>query len=145
MTAAGGEFFQKFNFSAEEIRKRFEGVRRDLEIAAKDPFPEVRFTYGYQALIKTGTALLAREGLKVRSIPGHHVKILERMSETLNDPDILALGNGMRMKRNQDLYGGGELITEKEAADYFAFVRKVFKLALRKEPKIMPKPGRSEL
>ena len=136
MTVAGGEFFQKLKFSNEEIQKRFDGARRDLEIAAKDPFSEVRFTYGYQALIKTGTALLAREGLKVRSIPGHHVKILERMSEILKDPDILALGNGMRMKRNQDLYGGGELITEKEATDYVAFVRKVFKLAEEKKPKL---------
>jgi len=129
MTAASGEFFQKLKFSAEEVRKRFDSARRDLEIAGKDPFPEVRFTYGYQALIKTGTALIAREGLKVRSVPGHHVKILERMSEILKDPDVLVLGNGMRMKRNQDLYGGGDLISEKEAADYFAFVQKVFKLA----------------
>lgn len=136
MTAAGGEFFQKFNFSIEEIQKRFDGARRDLEIAEKDPFSEVRFTYSYQALIKIGTALCAREGLKVRSIPGHHVKILERMSEILKDPDILAFGNGMRMKRNQDLYGGGELISEKEAMDYLAFVQRVFKLADGKKPKL---------
>ena len=129
MTATGGEFFQKLRFTGEEIGKRFDGARHDLEIAAKDPFPEVRFTYGYQALLKTGVALLAQEGLKVRSIPGHHVKILERMSEILKDPDILVLGNGMRMKRNQDLYGGGELITEKEAADYLVFVQKVFQKA----------------
>ena len=136
MTLVDGDFFQKLRFSAEEIQKRFESARRDLEIAAKDPFPEVRFTYGYQALIKTGIALLAREGLKIRSIPGHHVKILERMSEILKDPDILVLGNGMRMKRNQDLYGGGELIAEKEAADYFVFVQKVFKQAEEKKRKL---------
>lgn len=128
MTAAGGEFFQKLKFTEEEIRKRFDSACRDLEIAGKDPFPEVCFTYAFQALIKIGIALLAREGLKVRSIPGHHVKILERMAEILKDPDILTFGNAMRMKRNQDLYGGGELITEKEAADYLVFVQKVFKL-----------------
>ena len=135
MTASGAEFFQKIKFSSEEVEKRFDSARRDLEIAAKDPFPEVRFTYGYQALIKIGIALLAREGLKVRSISGHHVKILERMSEILKDPDILVFGNGMRMKRNQDLYGGGEAATGKEAADYLAFVQKVFKQAEEKNPK----------
>lgn len=135
MTASDGEFFQKLGFSEEEVLKRFDNARRDLDIAAKDPFAEVRFTYGYQALIKVGVALLAREGLKVRSIPGHHVKILERMSEILKDPDILVFGNGMRMKRNQDLYGGGELITEKEAADYFVFVRKIFNQAEEKKRK----------
>jgi hypothetical protein len=129
MTGTGGEFFQQQKFLKEEILKRFDGARRDLEIAAKDPFSEVRFSYGYQALIKIGIALLAQQGLKVRSIPGHHVKILERMSEILKDPDVLVFGNGMRMKRNQDLYGGSELITEKEAADSLVFVQKVFKLA----------------
>lgn len=129
MTAAEKEFFQKLKFSPEEINVRFENARRDLEIAAKDPFPEVRFTYAFQALIKTGIALLAREGLKVRSVPGHHVKILERMSEFLKDPDILTLGNAMRMKRNQDLYGAGELISEKESREYLAFVQKILKKA----------------
>ena len=125
MTAAEKEFFQKFHFSPEEARARFESARRDLRIAEKDPFPEVRFTYAYQALIKTGTALLAGEGLKVRSIPGHHVKILEKMSELLSDADILTLGNAMRMKRNQDLYGTGELISDKESREYLAFVQSV--------------------
>jgi hypothetical protein len=129
MTVNGGDFFRKQKFLPEEVRKRFASARRDLEIAEKDRFPEVRFTYAFQALMKVGIALLARESLKVRSIPGHHVKILERMSTILKDPDILTFGNGMRMKRNQDLYGGGELITEKEVADYLFFVRKVFKLA----------------
>jgi len=127
MTAAGGDFFQKQDFLPEEIEKRFDGARRDLEIAEKDAFPEVRFTYAFQALVKLGIALLAREGLKVRSIPGHHVKILERLSSILKDPDILTFGNSMRMKRNRDLYGGSEQVTEKEAADYLGFVQKVFK------------------
>ncbi len=131
MTAGGGDFFQKQKFLPEEIRKRFESARRDFEIAEKDSFSEVRFTYAFQALIKIGIALLAQEGLKVRSIPGHHVKILERLSELLKEPDVLVFGNGMRMKRNQDLYGGGGAITEKEAADYLIFVRKVFKAAAR--------------
>ena len=73
--------------------------------------------------------MLAKEGLKVRSIPGHHVKILERMREVLKDPDILTIGNAMRMKRNQDLYGAGEMISEKESREYLAFVQKVLKKA----------------
>lgn len=120
------EFFQKFKFSTKEIDIRFENAKRDLEIAEKDPFPEVRFTYAFQALIKIGIGVLARKGLKIRSIPGHHVKILERMSDSLKDPDIMTIGNAMRMKRNQDLYGAGEMISEKESRDYLEFVRKIF-------------------
>lgn len=51
------------------------------------------------------------------------------MSDLLSDPDILAIGDAMRMKRNDDFYGGGVLITEKEAADYMGFVRRVVESA----------------
>ncbi len=132
MTPAEKEFFQKLKFSAEEVRARFENARRDLMIAAKDAFPEVRFSYAFQALVKTGIALLASEGLKVRSVPGHHVKILERMSAVLEDPDILTIGNAMRMKRNQDLYGAGTLISDKESREYLLFVQKIIGLAEKK-------------
>ena len=101
---------------------------RDFNIAQKDPFPEVRFTYCYQALIKIGMAVLAKKGrVKVRSITGHHVKILNKLSEMLNDPDILTIGNAMRMKRNRDLYDAGGAITKKEVEDYIHFVERVIK------------------
>ena len=95
----------------------------------------MKFTYSYQALIKTGITLLAKVGkVKVRSIPGHHVKILEKMSEILGDEDVLIIGNAMRMKRNADLYGGGELVGEKEANDYLKFVQKIVEKAKNKVP-----------
>lgn len=120
------EFFQKINFKPDEIDRYLKNALHDLEIAEKDSFVEVKFTYSYQALVKTGITLLAKvQKVKVRSIPGHHVKILEKMSEILEEEDVLIIGNAMRMKRNADLYGGGELIGEKEADDYFKFVQKV--------------------
>jgi len=57
---------------------------RDLEIAQKDHFLDVKFTYCYQALIK--------------------IKILNKPSEIVGDPDIFMIGNVMRMKRNKGLY-----------------------------------------
>ena len=95
---------------------------RDLNIARKDQFREVKFTYCYQALIKIGIALQAKNGIKVRSVIGHHVKILEKLSENLSDPDIFTIGNAMRMKRNKDLYDVGAAITKKEVEDYIVFV-----------------------
>ena len=38
----------------------------------------------------------------------------------------------MRMKRNTDLYGGGEIVGEKEASDYLAFVQKVIRKTTQK-------------
>ena len=88
----------------------------------------MKFTYAYQALIKGGIALIAKIGkVKIRSVPGHHIKILEKMSEILKEETIFTIGNAMRMKRNLDLYSGGEIITEKEANEYLEFVESVLK------------------
>ena len=126
------EYFRKFNFKPDDIKRYLRSALHDLEIAEKDPFFELKFTYSYQALIKTGITLLAKAGkVKVRSVPGHHVKILEKMAEILGDEDIRTIGNAMRMKRNTDLYGGGELMGEKEAKDYLRFVRKIIEEAKR--------------
>jgi hypothetical protein len=125
MTYFETKYFQKFSFTKQQINRFFESALRDLKIARQDKFAEVRFTYGYQALVKAGIALIAKVGgVKVRSVPGHHVKILEKMSEILKNPDVLTLGDAMRTKRNSDFYGGGESITEKEAEDYLKFVEK---------------------
>lgn len=126
MTEFEKEFFRKIKFSEEEIQKFLENARHDLEIAQKDPFPEVRFTYSFQALIKAGIALIAKIGeVKVRSIPGHHAKILEKMSEILEDSEISTLGDAMRTRRNADLYGGGKPVSENEAKDYLKFTEGV--------------------
>ena len=122
------KYFQKVNFSREDIAQYFENALRDLDIAVKDKIPEVKFTYAYQALIKGGIALIAKAGnVKVRSSPGHHIKILEKIREILNDEKILVIGNVMRMKRNLDFYSGGEVISEKEAKEYLEFVQAVIK------------------
>ncbi len=120
------KYFQKFNFSKEDVEQYFENAIRDLDIAKKDNIPEVKFTYAYQALIKAGITLIAKIGkVKVRSVPGHHIKILEKMSEVLKDEAILTLGNAMRIKRNLDFYSGGEIVSEKEALEYLGFVENV--------------------
>jgi hypothetical protein len=88
----------------------------------------VRFVFAYNALIKGGITLLAKKGgVKVRSVPGHHARILEKMSELLDDDEVADVGNAMRMKRNLDFYGGGQIVTRKEADEYFEFVDRVVK------------------
>ena len=122
------KFFQKITFTKEDIDRSFENALRDLHIAENDSFSEVRFSYSYQAMLKAGIVLLAKfGGVRVKSIPGHHIKILQKMSEILKEPDVYTIGNAMRMKRNTDLYSGGELISDKEADEYFQFVKKSFK------------------
>ena len=130
MSSFEQEYFQKFKFTPAQIDRYVQSAARDLDIARKDQFKEVQFTYCYQALIKIGMAVLAKkDGVKVRSVTGHHVKILNKLSEILGDPDIFTVGNAMRMKRNKDLYDAGATITKKEADDYIAFVSQVIQKA----------------
>lgn len=123
MTGFGAQFFKKSKFSKTQIFGYLANAFRDVEIATKDGIPEARFLFAYQALIKAGIACLAHSGVKVRAVPGHHIRILEKMSEFLKDPDVLTLGNAMRMKRNEDLYGEGGFVSEKESIEYLDFVR----------------------
>ena len=119
--------FVRFSFTHQQIKKNLANALRDYDIAKKDSILEVKFTYSYNALIKAGIALLSYHQVKVRSVPGHHVKIIEKMSEMLNDEAVDDIGNVMRSKRNIDLYGGGVEITEKECREYIIFVGGVLK------------------
>ena len=129
MNPAQKSYFQKFKFTSSQILGYVENAERDLNIAQKDQFIEVKFTYCYQALIKIGIAIQAKNGIRVRSIVGHHVKILEKLSEDLSYPDIFTIGDVMRMKRNKDLYDAGAMITKKEVDDYIIFVSGVIQKA----------------
>lgn len=126
MSGFDPKFFRAFKPTPEQIERTLAGAWRDFEIAEKDHFVEVRFTYAYQALIKGGIALLAKAGaVKVRSVPGHHVKILEKTGEILKSPDVEVIGNAMRTKRNLDLYEGGIRVGESEVQEFIKFVKKI--------------------
>ncbi len=100
-------YFQKLQFTITQVGHYFDSAKRDLEIASSTKLVEVRFKFAYDVLIKIGIALIAKRGYKVRSQPGHHVKILEKLSEITTDGDIEILGNKMRQDRNKDFYEGG--------------------------------------
>jgi len=120
------KYFVKFDFSDRQVGQYLSNALRDLEIAQENRRPEVKFNYSYTALIKGGIALIAKFGkVKVRSIPGHHIKIIEKMSEILRDGTIEEIANSMRMKRNLDFYNGGIFISEKESKDLYNFTEEV--------------------
>lgn len=126
MTRFETKYFTRFSFTKEQILRYCNNALRDLEIAEENRRPEVKFTYSYNALIKGGIALVAKVGkVKIRSIPGHHIKIIEKMSDILKDDSVNEIGNAMRMKRNEDLYAGGVFVSGKEGEDYCIFVKEV--------------------
>lgn len=119
------EFFQKRYFSQKEISRYLRNALKDLKIASTNQGPEVIFDFSYSALIKCGVSLLAACGYRVRSRKGHHIKILEKLSQILDEEKAEIIGDRMRKKRNMDLYEGGILISTKEARDYLHFVREI--------------------
>ncbi|MFH1874073.1 MAG: hypothetical protein ABH859_02680 [Pseudomonadota bacterium] len=122
------KYFRKFEFTKEQVNRYFTNANRDLEIAKENSRNEVKFSYSYSSLIKAGIALIAaKASAKVRSIPGHHIKILETMSDILKDETVFIMGNAMRMKINDDFYGEGIFISDKEAQEYLAFIEKVIR------------------
>lgn len=112
--------FLKHTFSKEQISNYFNSSIRDYDIAKNSPEPMVIFTFTYNAIIKAGIALIATYGYRVRSAPGHHIKLLQKMKEILGKEYslIIEIFNDMRRKRNTDLYGGGIYISEKDANEY---------------------------
>lgn len=118
-------YFAPFTFTPEQIARNLANAEHDLSIAKQDTIREVKFSYAYTALIKAIIALLSAYHKKVKSIPGYHVKLLDKTAEILKDDTIAVLGNSMRSKRNTDLYSGGIEVTEKEVIEYLDFVEKV--------------------
>ena len=132
MTDFESKYFQKTSFSKEQLANFLNAAVHDLEIAKASDIPDVVFKFSYDALIKTGIALIAEEGYKVRSSAGHHVMIIEKLSVLLNDNDIMILGNKMRQDRNANLYEGIFYVSEKNTREYLAFVKLILAKAEKK-------------
>ncbi|MBI5874164.1 MAG: hypothetical protein HZB36_08550 [Candidatus Omnitrophica bacterium] len=123
------QHFQKLAFEEKQIDQFLKSALHDLKIAESSDVPDVIFKFSYDALIKLGIELIAKKGFKVRSTTGHHIKILEKLSQLLKDEDILVLGNKMRQERNVNLYDGGFFVGEKDSLEYLKFVKSAFKKA----------------
>ena len=119
------KYFKEFSFTKEQIDKFIKNARKNFDIASKDKILDVKFNYTYNAFLKTGIALLSFYQVKAKPIPGHHIKIIEKISQILKDKIIEDVGNVMRSKRNIDMYAGGTEITEKECNEYLLFVENV--------------------
>ncbi len=121
--------FEKFSFSKKQIQNYYKSSLRDFEIASKSDIPEVSFRFCYDSLLKLAITICAVNGLRVKARQGHHVELIEKFSTFLKDKDAEVIVNGMRSKRNWDLYGGGAITSEKEAKEYVVFAKSVFNKA----------------
>lgn len=121
--------FEKFSFSKRQVKNYLHSALRDFFIASASLIPEVSFRFCYDALLKLSIAVCAANGLRVKSRQGHHIELIKKLSAYLNDTEIEIMANEMRAKRNWDLYGGGVLISKKDADGYVGWTKKVIKKA----------------
>ena len=119
-------YFLKQEFGHNELNKYKKAAERDLAIAHKDKEIEVIFHFSYMALLKIGIYVIAKEGYRVKSRPGHHVQIIETLSDILKSKDVAIIGDKMRRDRNLDLYSANALITKKDVEAYYKFVQELF-------------------
>lgn len=71
----------------------------------------------YEAMLKASLALMLSYGVRPRSLPGHHLNIIEFSAKKLggNFAYLMNTFDKMRRKRNQVIYEADIVITEKEA------------------------------
>jgi hypothetical protein len=121
--------FEKFKFSSQQITKYYQSAIRDLRISSSSKVTEVSFRFCYDALLKLAIAVCASEGLRVKARQGHYIELISKLAFFLKDKEIEILANEMRSKRNWDLYGGGVVISQKEAEEYKRWTKNIFQKA----------------
>lgn len=73
----------------------------------------------YESMLKASIGFMLSHGLRVRSIPGHHIAILEFVTEKLDKKHagLLAVFDRLRRKRNAVLYDDEGFISREEAEE----------------------------
>lgn len=117
--------FKEQEFTDRQIENYFKSALKDFKIARDSDIPEIVFKFSYDSLLKIAITVCAKNNLRVKSRVGHHIDLVEKLSEYLGDEDIFIVGNEMRKKRNFDLYSGGVSITKKEALNYKEWLKKI--------------------
>ncbi len=125
MTRFEDSYFVKFRFTPQQLTNYLASAEKDLAIAGGSKVPEVVFQFSYNALIKLGIVLIAKQGYRAHSKTGHHTKIIQKLAEFLGDEEVAAVGDLMRKTRNVELYSGGSVITGKQAREYLEFCERV--------------------
>ena len=123
--------FKKFIFTNEQIEKYYGAAKHDLHIAGVSDSSEVTFRFCYDAIVKLAIAICAVNGQRVKSRRGHHIALIKKLSEYLEDKEIEETADNMRNKRNLDLYDGGRIFSDKETEEYLKWAKGVFKIADR--------------
>lgn len=92
--------------------KKLAAAKKTLEIDE-----EASYQLAYEAMLKASLGFMLSFGVRPRSLPGHHVTIIEFAGEKLGKEfrGLISMFNRMRRKRNQAIYEVTGLISKDEA------------------------------
>ncbi len=110
--------FKKHPSHPSQIKGHLSGAKKKLGTAQKvsEIDEESAYQLAYEAMLKASLALILRDGIRPRSIPGHHVAIIEKAEEILGDDaaNMIKIFDEMRRNRNTFLYEADGFISSDE-------------------------------
>ena len=113
--------------------KKLEAARKTLAIDE-----EASYQLAYEAMLKASLGFMLSHGFRPRSLPGHHVTIIEFAEQRLGKEfrGLIAMFDRMRRKRHQAIYDVSGFISRLEAEQpletakkYLAIIRAAIQTA----------------
>lgn len=110
-----------FNSAQKKFRSAKKIIRLDEESAYK---------VAYEAMLQASLALMLSYGTRPRSLPGHHVAIIEFSARKIGKEytRLIDTFDKMRRKRNQSVYEADIEITASEARNALVAAEKYLKI-----------------
>jgi len=124
--------YKQLTISFENINKFYASAVKKFKRAGKAMSldEETAYQMFYESMLKASLALMLSYGVRPRSLPGHHVAIIEFTAKKLGSSyaGIMATFNTMRRKRNQSIYEATVVITEREARNALGIAKKYLEI-----------------
>ena len=92
--------------------KKLAAAKKTLDIDE-----EASYQLAYESMLKVSLGFMLSFGVRPRSLPGHHVTIIEFVEKRLGkeNENLVAMFDRMRRKRHQAIYDVTGLISRQEA------------------------------
>ncbi len=120
--------YQDHPIDPAQIKRQLAGALKRLKAAEAvvDDDEEAAYELAYEAMLKASIALMYNHGKRARSIPGHHIAIIE-MAAGILGPDLkdqMVVFDEMRRNRNNFLYDADGFVNDCEVREAIEIAKK---------------------
>lgn len=125
-----------------QIMRFLDGAEKKLAAAKKTLSidEEASYQLAYEAMLKGSLGFMLSFGVRPRSLPGHHVTIIEFAEKHLGKEfkGLISMFNRMRRKRHESIYDVTGLISRHEAEQALKTAKTYLRIIRRKIEKKNP-------